>query len=51
MKDKYTNNEQSERETKRINLQLHQKIPRKVNDLYLENYKILKKEVEGDTNK
>ena len=55
----YTNNERLEREikeiipftitSKRINLGLN--LPREAKDLYSENYKTLKKEIEDDTNK
>ena len=55
----YTNNELSESDTKKtIHLQLHQNIEylginstKDVKDLYSENYKTVKKEIEENTNK
>ena len=56
----YTNNEKTEREiketipftiaTKRIKY-LGIKLPKETKDLYIENYKILIKEIKGDTNR
>ena len=54
----YANNELSEREIKKISFTIASKIKylginltKDVRDLYPENYKTLKKETEGDTNK
>ena len=55
----YTNNELSEREIKKISFTITSKrikylginLPKEVKNLYLENYKTLMKEIEGNSNR